>query len=217
MKNYPRSSSLERVTLTRRLLTHFFVFTFCVSITSAVERYVINANTDEFTHPEERNQRAWKQGAIVTSASGQKLCAKHRIPLVTIRAYEFLDRPGFVTLVHDAIHPYGGVAEEYCPNVIPESVVRHPSGRMRKPTLVSYCPQCQKEFYHHLSVPNERAAVAYATYVLRIGSNTRTTGPYEIILNGNVWTVRCRLVDGRRASIKFTKSDGAEISMHVGR
>ena len=154
----------------------------------------------------------WPEGATVTANSGQRLCAKHSIPLVTIRAYEYLNKPGFVTLVHDASHPYWGIALERCPNIIPESVVEHPSGRMRKPIMLAYCPLCEKEFLEALRVPDKKAAVAYATYVLGIRSGTPTKGPYQVSLNGDVWTVSCFLIDGRPASISFTKSEGTEIS-----
>jgi hypothetical protein len=139
--------------------------------------------------------------------------------LVTIRVYEYLDKPGFVTLVHDASHPYGGIAAEYCPNIIPENVVKHPFGRMRKPTTVAYCPLCEREFHERLRVPNEKAALEFAQYVLPIwgGGGVATRPPYRISLRGDVWTVSCFLVDGREATIKFSKEQGSVISTKYGK
>jgi hypothetical protein len=164
-------------------------------------------------------ETTWQEGASITSSSGQRLCAKHRVPLLTIRVYEYLDKPGFVTLVHDASHPYGGIAAEYCPNIIPEHVVKHPLGRMRKPTTVAYCPLCEKEFHERLRVPNEKAALEFAQYVLPIwgGGGVATRQPYQISLRGDVWTVSCFLVDGRKATIKFSKEQGNVISTKYGK
>src|ERR1035437_8366968 len=141
-------------------------------------------------------QTTWREGATIRSSSGQTLCAKHRIPLVPIRVYSVVDSPGMVTFVHAAEHPYWGMALQHCPNIISEAFVRRPFGNMRKPRTVLYCPLCEKEFYDELRVPDEKSAIAYATYVLSIRSFTATKGPYEVTLRGDVWTVRCFLVDG---------------------
>src|SRR5713101_4080825 len=88
-------------------------------------------------------QTTWREGASITSSSGQRLCAKHRIPLVALRAYQApSDR---VILVHEASRPYYGVAGQYCPNHIPEYVSLSPAGILHEPTTVFYCPLCEKE------------------------------------------------------------------------
>jgi hypothetical protein len=201
----------------RRLFPTLLIFILCVGVMCGEERYLIKENTEELIHPENRHQREWPEWATVTSHLGQKLCAKHRTPFTTIRVYEFLDKPGEVTLTHDANHLYEGVALVHCPNSIPLTVFRHPSGRFRKPRLFAYCPQCEREYREALSVPNAKAAAAYATCGLHNQYGARPKGPFEITLKGDVWTVHCFLADGRRANIKFTKSDGAEISRQVGK
>jgi hypothetical protein len=156
----------------------------------------------------------WPEGATVTSASGQRLCAKHRIPLVTIRAYQAPTRGDKVYLVHDADHPYYHIVEQYCPNHIPEHVALHPASILREPTTIAYCPLCEKEFHERLRVPDQKSAVEFAQYVLPIwgGGGVATKPPYEITLKGNVWTVSCSLVDGRAATIKIGKETGRVLS-----
>jgi hypothetical protein len=157
-------------------------------------------------------ETTWDEGAAVTSASGQRLCAKHHIPLAALHAYKAHNPPGYVILgPHDASHPYYGVAEQYCPNHIPESVSLVRAGIMRDPTTVMYCPLCEKEFHDRLSVPDEKAAIKFAREVLFTECNSRTKPPYGVTLDKDVWTVRCSLADGRSASIKIGK-DGSEIS-----
>jgi hypothetical protein len=197
----------------RPLFVRLLIFVLSAGAACGDEHYVIKENKEELTHPEDRYRPKWPEGATITSLSGKKLCAKHRTPLVPLRVYEYLDKAGEITLTHDACHMYWGVALEHCPNIIPEGVLEHPSGRMRKPTVVTYCPKCENEFLEALRVPTEKAAVAYATYDLRIRSmGVRTKGPYEITLKGDVWTVRCSLIDGRRGTVRFTKSEGCLIS-----
>lgn len=164
-------------------------------------------------------ETTWPEGASITSPSGQRLCAKHRIPLVSIRAYEAVDRPGYVTLVHEASRPYYHIAEQYCPNHIPEHVALHPAWILRKPTTITYCPLCEKEFLERLRVPDQKAALEFARYVLPIwgGGGVATKPPYQMSLRGDVWTVSCFLVDGRRATIKFSKERGSVISTQFGK
>jgi len=164
-------------------------------------------------------ETTWKEGATITSASRQRLCAKHRIPLVALHAYEAQDPPGYVILgPHEASRPYYGVAEQYCPNHIPEHVSLVRAGIMRVPTTVFYCPLCEKEMFACLRVPNQKAALEFAQYVLPIwgGGGVAMKPPYQISLRGDVWTVSCFLVDGRKATIKFSKEKGSVISTEYG-
>src|SRR4051794_8567822 len=85
------------------------------------------------------------EGATVTSPSGQRLCAKHRVPLVRIRAYEASRRGGHVYLVHEGGRPYYHIVGEHCPNHIPEHVSVRPFSILTRPTSIAYCPLCQSE------------------------------------------------------------------------
>jgi hypothetical protein len=148
---------------------------------------------------------------ILRSASLRK--ASH--PAIAIRAYQAFSGPHDpVVLVHEASRPYYGVAEEYCPNHIPEHVSLHPAWILREPTIIWYCPLCEKEFLERLRVPDQRKALEFAQYVLPIwgGGGVATKPRYEISLRGDTWTVSCFLVDGRKATIKFSKEKGSVIS-----
>jgi hypothetical protein len=165
-------------------------------------------------------ETTWREGASITSSSGQRLCAKHRIPLVALHAYEAQNPPGYVILgPHEASRPYYGVAEQYCPNHIPEHVSLVRAGIMRVPTTVFYCPLCEKEMVARLRVTEQKAALEFAQYVLPIwgGGGVATKPPYHISLRGDVWTVSCFLVDGRKATIKFSKEKGSVISTEYGK
>lgn len=159
-------------------------------------------------------ETTWRESASVASASGQRLCAKHRVPLVPLHAWEAGERGGRVYLVHDANHPYYGVAEQYCPNHIPEHISFARGGIFQQRTTVFYCPACEKEFRDRLRVPDEKAAIEFARYVLFIRSDSQTKAPYKVTLDNGVWTVRCSLSDGRPASIKIGREEGTEISTH---
>jgi hypothetical protein len=164
-------------------------------------------------------ETTWPEGASITSSSGQRLCAKHRIPLVTIRAYQAPTHGDKVYLVHDASRPYYGIAEQYCPNHIPEHVALRPAWILREPATIAYCPLCEKEFLERLRVPDQKKALEFAQYVLPIwgGGGVATKPPYQIGLDGDVWTVSCFLVDGREATIKFSKEKGSVISTKYGK
>src|SRR5437588_6489347 len=156
----------------------------------------------------------WPEGAIVTSRSGQRVCAKHHIPLITIRAYQAATSGSRVYLVHEGSRPYYHIVGEHCPNHIPEHVALHPDWILREPTTVAYCPLCQKELLDGLRVPDEKAALDFARYVLPIwgGRGVPTTGPYHVSLRGDAWTVMCFMKDGRRATFKISKDTGNVIS-----
>ena len=154
----------------------------------------------------------WPEGATVTSPSRQRLCAKHRIPLVARSAWQAPTHGDRIWLVHDAIHPYYGVAEPYCPNHIPQHVAFARGDIFREKTTIYYCPVCEREFWQRQSVPDDKAAVKFITDLGPTwgrGAGHVTTGPYDVSLHKGVWTVRCRLDDGRPATIKIRKWDGA--------
>jgi hypothetical protein len=164
-------------------------------------------------------ETTWEEGVTITSASGQRLCAKHHVPLVAVHAYEAKNPPGYVVLVHEGTRPYYGVAEQYCPNHIPEHVSLVRAGIMRVPTTVYYCPLCEKEMLARLRVPDQKAALEFAHYVLPIwgGGGVPTKPPYQISLRGDVWTVSCFLANGRKAAVKFSKEKGSVISTEYGK
>jgi hypothetical protein len=155
----------------------------------------------------------YPEGATVKSADGQSLCAKHHVPLVSTRAYQIPVDPNSVVLgPHDAIHPLGGIIAEHYPNIIPEVVSLHRTESQTEPITIRYCPLCEKQFLEERSVPDQRAAIKFAQYVLWIRSGSHTKEPYQVTLDKDVWTVRCSLSDGRPASIKIGKQEGTEIS-----
>jgi hypothetical protein len=65
----------------------------------------------------------------------------------------------------------------------------------------------------------QKAALEFAQYVLPIwgGGGVSTKPPYQISLHGDAWIVSCFLVDGRKATIKFSKEKGSVISTEYGK
>lgn len=161
-------------------------------------------------------ETTWPEGAIITSSSGQRLCAKHHVPLVAVHAWQAPTHGKYVYLVHQAAYPYYGVAEQYCPNHIPQDVVFHRQGIFQERTTVYYCPLCEKEFWDRLRIRNEKAAIEFAQYMLSISSHTRAKAPYQVAFQNGVWTVKCLLADGRPATVKIGE-DGKEISTQFPR
>jgi hypothetical protein len=150
----------------------------------------------------------YHEGATITSRSGQRLCAKHRTPLVALRAYEA--PPGM--LIHDANRWYYHMLDAYYPNHIPEYITLNRVWVFRRPTTIWYCPACEKEFLDALRVSDEATAIKYAKDALPSygGGGVPTKGPYEASFEKGIWTVRCFLQDGRRAIIKI-REDGTAI------
>jgi len=156
----------------------------------------------------------YREGATVISSTGQRLCAKHHIPLLSIRAYQAPTHGDRVYLVHEAGRWYYNIVGEYYPNHIPQHVSLRPAWILREPTTIAYCPLCEKEFLEALRVSDEAAAIKYAKDALPYsgGGGVPTKGPYQVSLAKGIWTVTCFLLDGRRASIKISKEDGNAIS-----
>ena len=157
-------------------------------------------------------ETTWREGTTITSPSGQRLCAKHRVPLVPLNVWQAPTHGDRVWLVHDANHPYYGMAEPYCPNHIPQHVSRVRGDVFQERTTIYYCPLCEKEFWQRQSVPDEKAAVKFITDLGPMwgkGAGHVTKGPYKVALHHGVWTVHCFLDDGRTATVKIAKDDGA--------
>jgi hypothetical protein len=156
-------------------------------------------------------ETTYKEGATITSASGQRLCAKHQIPLVALHAFQAPTHGDKIYLVHQAGYPYYGIAEQYCPNHIPQHVSTSRGWILTEPTTIYYCPLCEKELWDRLRIRDQQAAIEFAQYVLWISSDTRTKAPYQVSFQKGVWTVKCFLVDGRPATAKIGE-DGRDIS-----
>ena len=164
--------------------------------------------------------RTWDSNHLtVLSRSGQTLCAKHHVPLVSVRAYGapvYRDR---VILVNDNSLLYSGVALSNVPNPIPVDVSLRPTGILRRPMTISYCPLCEKEYRDFLRVPDERAAIKYVRDALPMWTPARgvATGPYQTSLSGDVWTVSCSTTDGYRIMVKIGKEEGRLLSYQAAK
>ena len=156
----------------------------------------------------------YEEGATTTSPIGERLCAKHQVALVSIRAYQAPTHGDRVYFVHEANRWYYNIVGQYYPNHIPEHVSLSPASFLREPTTVAYCPLCEKEFLNALRVPDEAAAIKYAKDALPYfgGGGVPTKEPYQVSLHGDVWTVMCPMKDGRKATIKISKEQGSAIS-----
>src|SRR5947207_9460470 len=99
-------------------------------------------------------ETTWKEGAAITSASGQRLCAKHHVPLVTAHGYE-----SAVAFTHDNMdRPFYNIVGASCPNRIPDYQTIRRSKLMRVPSIITYCPLCEKELEDGLRVGDGAAA-----------------------------------------------------------
>jgi hypothetical protein len=92
----------------------------------------------------------WHDHPVITSRTGQKLCARHHIPLVTVHGYGTLDyAPGprdiYQNRVITLIHTWGLQAQrEKCnPNYIPRGQSLQRTKDQPVPILVTYCPKCE--------------------------------------------------------------------------
>ena len=78
-------------------------------------------------------------GQKTTAAGGETFCAKHQIPLVTVRTYKYPPKP--LTFV-DPSDDYVRAAECY-PNLWPFYASETPRGESTFAIKVSYCPECE--------------------------------------------------------------------------
>jgi hypothetical protein len=157
----------------------------------------------------------WKEGATITSSSGQRLCAKHHVPLVTAHGYESL-----VAFTHDNMdRPFYNIVGASSPNRIPDYQTIRRSKLMGAPSVITYCPLCEKELEDGLRIRDEAAATKFAAYALPIygGGGVATQPPYHVGFRGGIWTVTCLLADGRTAMIKISGEEGRVLSTKYGR
>ena len=86
---------------------------------------------------------------IVTSPTGQKLCARHHIPLVTVRGYQ---RGGSqVVLYH--FHGQSHIADYCNPNHVDPHYSLQRTNTYSVPTRVTYCPLCEQAWQQHWNSP----------------------------------------------------------------
>jgi hypothetical protein len=148
-------------------------------------------------------ETTWREGASITSSSGQRLCAKHQVPLVTAHGYE---APQGVFTHDNMDRPFYNIVGASSPNRIPDYQTIRRSKLMRVPSVITYCPLCEKELENSLRVRDEAAATKFAAYALPIygGGGVATQAPYHVSFRGGIWTVTCLLADGRTATIKIS-------------
>jgi|ERR1700730_579177 len=86
-----------------------------------------------------------REHPVVISATGQKLCARHRIPLLTVHGYGVTDYAQGSERTLTLIHTFGPQFErEQCnPNYIPRNQSLKRSKDYPIPILVTYCPKCE--------------------------------------------------------------------------
>lgn len=164
-------------------------------------------------------ETTYREGATITSASGQRLCAKHHTALVARTMWQPPEHGDRVWLVHDANHPYYSFAEAYCPNHIPQHVVETRQDIFQERITIYFCPLCEKEFWQRQSVPDANAAVKFVTGLGATWGRSvpghLTKGPYNVSFHQGIWIVHCFLDDGRTARIKIAKKDGALVDAKI--
>ena len=83
---------------------------------------------------------AWKGPATITTPSGQELCAKHHVPLVTAKVYGAA--PGLVAW--EPVEPVRRIQDRYpCIRVDPTTPM---PPYFTKRTTETYCPECEREY-----------------------------------------------------------------------
>jgi hypothetical protein len=88
------------------------------------------------------------QNPTITSSAGQKLCARHRVPLITVAGW-LENRAAF----HDALYMQA-VVEECNPNSILPSDSLQRTRRYSIPTKISYCLLCEKAVSENRARPD---------------------------------------------------------------
>jgi hypothetical protein len=81
----------------------------------------------------------WRGPAVILSPSGQRICAKHHVPLLIVGGFE---APAD-TLV-DPNQAWFKIAACF-PNHIPEYQALHRDADNPVPVMITYCPICQTE------------------------------------------------------------------------
>lgn len=159
---------------------------------------------------------SWPEGAVVTSSTGRRFCAKHHIPLDTAHGYE----PPKSVFTHDNMNrPFYNIVGESCPNRIPDYQTIRRSKIQCVPSVITYCSMCEKELEDGLRVQDQAAATKFATYALPShgGGGAVTQPPYRVSSRGGIWTVTCWLADGRAATIRISREEGRVLSIQYRR
>ena len=82
----------------------------------------------------------WRGPKTIRAANGQTLCAKHHVPLITVRGYA-APKGSEVDWITGYI-----VAEPCYPNHIPARVsLRFAKDYYDRPVTIHYCPRCERE------------------------------------------------------------------------
>ncbi len=97
----------------------------------------------------------WRGPAVLRSASGRRICAKHHVPLITVRGFEATSD----TLV-DPYEAWFQIAAPY-PNHIPEYQSLQRDRDFSEPTMITYCPKCQHELDARWHEVDERMKARY--------------------------------------------------------
>ena len=102
---------------------------------------------------------------VVTSPTGQKLCARHRVPLVTVRGYAH--RGEDVILYHWA--GMNHTVDACNPNRIDPDCSLRPTKRNSHRWTFSYCPDCERAWQKHWNSPDKERD---ATFWEKLTTNT---------------------------------------------
>jgi len=102
---------------------------------------------------------------VVTSATGQKLCARHRIPLITVHGYGH--RGEDVILYHWA--GMNHTVDACNPNRIDPDCSLHPTKRNSHRWTFSYCSECERAWQKHWNSPGRERD---ATFWEKLTTNT---------------------------------------------
>jgi len=84
----------------------------------------------------------------IASSTGQALCARHHVPLVTVDGWQ---ESRFV--IYDSVYMQA-VVETCNPNFILRSESLHKTARYHVPTKITYCQLCQKAVAANLARPD---------------------------------------------------------------
>jgi hypothetical protein len=82
---------------------------------------------------------------IIVSASGQKFCARHHIPLITVRGFR---APGNPLVFYHPVNRAQQRVEDCNPNYIYPDHSLYRNKRCPIPAWVTYCPNCEDAYEH---------------------------------------------------------------------